>query len=64
MTNRLRSQLDESSVAGQRIQRLLGYLLQTPWLAYRGAEGRLFSKFGNDDMPDFSSAIPTTPTRT
>ena len=33
-------------------------LLQTPWLAYRGTDGKLYSKFGSDDMPDFLSAIP------
>jgi hypothetical protein len=37
--------------------------MQTPWLAYRGADGRLYSKFGSDDMLDFLSAIPTRPAR-
>ncbi len=38
-------------------------LMQTPWLAYRGADGRLYSKFGSDDMADFLSAIPTRTAR-
>ncbi len=33
-------------------------LTQTPWLAYKGADGRLFSKFGATELPAFLENLP------
>lgn len=33
-------------------------LTQTPWLAYRGGDGRLYAKYGSNDLPEFLKALP------